>query len=81
MTKRKVRRINANIPAIIIERWEDLLKRENGYLPFNLSQRLELAILEHTRLIERRLKEQPDYTGESDIVDKRFDGPESCLIT
>jgi hypothetical protein len=57
MARRKVIRMSSNIPAIIVEKWEALLERENGYLPFTRSHRIELAILEHTRVMEKRLGE------------------------
>jgi hypothetical protein len=49
--------VSANLPENIVERWEDMLKKEYGVLPFDMTRRLELAILEHTRMIQRRLKE------------------------
>jgi hypothetical protein len=57
MARRKVVRMSANIPEVIVLRWEELMQKENGYLPFTRSQRLELAILEHTRVMEKRLGE------------------------
>jgi hypothetical protein len=72
---RKVIRLSANIPEVIIHKWEELIKRENGYLPFNRSQRLELAILEHTRVMERRLNE-PLSPTEVDMESSRHQSAE-----
>jgi hypothetical protein len=63
MAKRKVIRMSANIPAIIVEKWEALLERENGYLPFTQTSRIELAILEHIRVLEKRLSEPLPLAG------------------
>jgi hypothetical protein len=61
---RKTVRVSANIPAVIIKKWEELQAQLNDYLPLqNRSQRIEMAILENIRRMEREISEGPGGGG------------------
>jgi hypothetical protein len=53
---RKTVRLSANVPEVILKEWEELQAQENGYRPLpNRSQRVEFAILEHIRVMKKRI--------------------------
>jgi hypothetical protein len=65
-------RLSANVPEVIVRRWEEMLVKEYGALPFDMRGRVELAILEHTRVIERRLaKDSPGNGGPGGTTEQR----------
>jgi len=57
--RRKGRRdIHIFLPDVVMKTWEEAWIKEAGYLPFNLTHRLEMAIMHHARELERRAEER-----------------------